>query len=376
MKKTIQEGKASIIIQTKDIATKNQEVFYNPKMELNRTLSILLLRAIKKKSQQILLPLAGTGVRGIRLLLELPKNMIKGILLNDVNPKAATYMNQNLVANNLEKETRVKITTQDANTLLSNTEYGFDYIDIDPFGSPNFLLDNAIRRLKGKAILAVTATDTAPLAGAYPLTCKTKYWATASDVPAKHELGLRILARKVQLLGMHHEKSLLPIFSYHHEHYYRIYFLCERGKQKAAKRYEFLTGIHSYCTTCGQFFVGENKLKQCPYCKERTLRYTGPLYTGALQDVRLLKAMKKIAKDKNIIALLENLITESSVKQVGQYDMHDLAHKNKTTLQKFEVYEKLLLPYTTVRSTTNKYGFKTTAPAKNVHALFKKKKSS
>ncbi|MCU0373510.1 MAG: ATP-binding protein, partial [Ignavibacteria bacterium] len=42
---------------------------------------------------------------------------------------------------------------------------GFDYIDIDPFGSPCPFLDAAIKRLSRGGILAVTATDTSALAG-------------------------------------------------------------------------------------------------------------------------------------------------------------------------------------------------------------------
>ena len=38
---------------------------------------------------------------------------------------------------------------------------GFDYIDLDPFGSPNIFLDSAVKRLGRNGILAVTATDTA-----------------------------------------------------------------------------------------------------------------------------------------------------------------------------------------------------------------------
>jgi tRNA (guanine26-N2/guanine27-N2)-dimethyltransferase len=372
MNKVVQEGKAIINIATKDVATKNQEVFYNPVMELNRTISVLLLKAIKKKHMHILLPLAGTGVRGIRFLLELPKNAISGLIINDVNPKATQYMNKNLVENKLEKEIRVNVTNKEANNLLVTTEHGFDYIDIDPFGCPNFLLDNAIRKLKGAGILAVTATDTAALAGTYPSTCKTKYWAESSAVPARHELGLRILARKVQLMGMQHDKALIPILTYHHEHYYRIYFLCQRGRTKAATLYRHNKGMHSYCLSCGNFVVDEQKHSHCPLCKSKKLNYTGPLYTGALQDKEVLKAIKKINKEKNVDVLCTKLLLEEEVEQVGHFDFHDLSNKHKHRTEKFEQYAQRLKTYPLVRTATNQYGFKTTAPHKDVLALFQK----
>jgi len=218
------------------------------------------------------------------------------------------------------------------------------------------------------------------LAGTYPITCKAKYWATSSNVPAKHELGLRILIRKVQLMGMHHEKALIPILSYNHEHYYRIYFLCERGRRKAAKLYEDLIGMYSYCANCGHFIINENKIKQCPICNERKMKYTGHLYTGPVQDVALLKAIKKLntkkigaSKDLAIDKLLTGLLTETEIESVGHYDFHDLASKHRVSIQKYEEYDKQLGKHKIVRVATNRYGFKTTAPAKEVHALFEKK---
>ena len=53
--------------------------------------------------------------------------------------------------------------------LLNQVKHGiddqfcgyFDYIDIDPFGSPNPFLAAAIGRITRNGIVAVTATDTA-----------------------------------------------------------------------------------------------------------------------------------------------------------------------------------------------------------------------
>ena len=46
-----------------------------------------------------------------------------------------------------------------------------------------------------------------------------------------HETGLRILIRKVQLIGMQYEKALFPIFSYLKDHYFRVFFRCIKGKK-------------------------------------------------------------------------------------------------------------------------------------------------
>ena len=47
-----------------------------------------------------------------------------------------------------------------------------------------------------------------------------------------HELGLRILIRKIQLQGAQFDKALIPLLAYHKDHYFRIYFRCIKGKEK------------------------------------------------------------------------------------------------------------------------------------------------
>ncbi|GAG35537.1 unnamed protein product, partial [marine sediment metagenome] len=229
--KQIAEGKALIFAPKEKKVSKKLPVFYNPAMKLNRDISVLLLNSIKNKDMQIALPLAGTGVRGARFLLELNKNKIKNISMNDYNGKASKIIEQNLKLNKIKKTKKISITKKDANLFLLESS-GFDYIDIDPFGTPNYFLDSAVKRLAREGILAVTATDTSALAGSFPAACKRKYWAVPIREELKHEIGLRILIRKVQLIGAQFDKALTPIFSYAEQHYMRAFFYCEKGKHK------------------------------------------------------------------------------------------------------------------------------------------------
>jgi tRNA G26 N,N-dimethylase Trm1 len=68
--------------------SKKLPVFYNPDMKLNRDICVLLLKALPIELR-IADILAGTGVRSIRLLKELPKERIKSIDINDNSPNAA-----------------------------------------------------------------------------------------------------------------------------------------------------------------------------------------------------------------------------------------------------------------------------------------------
>ena len=49
------------------------EVFYNPIMGSNRSISILLLNTISNSQMNIAAPLAGSGIRSLRFLKELGK---------------------------------------------------------------------------------------------------------------------------------------------------------------------------------------------------------------------------------------------------------------------------------------------------------------
>lgn len=161
--------------------SKKLPVFYNPEMKLNRDICILLLKSVPSELK-IADILAGTGVRSIRLLKELPKSRIKTVDINDCNPEAEKLIKKNLKLNKIKGKKAV-VHCKDANDFLIESN-GFNYIDIDPFGSPNPFLDNSIRRLARDGILAVTATDTSALAGSHPDSCKRKYWA----MPLRNEL--------------------------------------------------------------------------------------------------------------------------------------------------------------------------------------------
>src|SRR3989344_5180698 len=209
---------------------KKMEVFYNPVMASNRNISILLLNSLPNKNMNLADPLAGSGIRSLRFLKELKKSKIKQLYVNDIKANFSDSFAEILKLNNIHSN-KISIHNQDANLFMLNQE-GFDYIDIDPFGSPNNFLAAAISRISRKGIIAVTATDTAALTGTYPKVTQRKYWASNVKNYLMHETGLRILIRKVQLVGMQYDKALIPVFSYAKEHYMRVFLECRKGKNE------------------------------------------------------------------------------------------------------------------------------------------------
>src|SRR3989338_1677699 len=100
--KHIQEGSASITASVPDKVSKKMDVFYNPAMKHNRDMIIALLRASSKKDLRISLPLAGTGVRAIRLVKELNGGQVKEIFANDIKEEAVALIKQNLKDNKID----------------------------------------------------------------------------------------------------------------------------------------------------------------------------------------------------------------------------------------------------------------------------------
>ena len=331
MFQTIEEGSAKLRVSVEKKISKKLEVFYNPVMKFNRDATIAVLDAVGKKEMQIGLPLSGSGIRGIRILLE-NKN-IKAIHFNDYDAKAVKNIKNNLKLNKLDKDKRVFVHQKDANQFLFEST-GFDYIDIDPFGTPNPFLDLACKRISRNGILAVTATDTAPLSGTFPKTCKRKYWADPLRNEEMHEIGLRILIRKVQLVAAQYDKALTPIFCFSKDHYMKIFFSCEKGKQRVDK----IIKLH------GRY------------------KEAGPLWLGQLKDKNIAKKISKKTQNKDMKLICDEIDT------LGFYDLHALCKRNKLKIPKFD---DLLSKITATRTHFSQYGIKSKIDEKKLLKILK-----
>jgi len=294
----IKEGSVEIFIPREKKISKQLPVFYNPAMKLNRDITILLLQQFPPMN--LCDPLAASGIRAIRFAKELK---YKSITANDMNKKAVALIKKNMRYNKVNFE----VYNKDANLLLLES-FGFDFIDLDVFGSPNFMLDAACKRISRNGILAVTATDTSALCGTYYDACKRKYWAAPKSSQQMHEIGLRILIRKVQLVAAQYDKALVPIFSYSKDHYMRIFLRVEKNKNAV-----------------------DEILKH-----HKMLKDAGPLWAGKLWDENLAKKMwnsgrksKIFSGNKELLKFLEIVKEESKIDSVGFHDIHHLCKSYK-----------------------------------------------
>jgi tRNA (guanine26-N2/guanine27-N2)-dimethyltransferase len=247
------------------------QVFFNSQMAFNRDVSVMFLRARPVRSA--LDAMAGTGARAVRWAVETD---VADVTANDRDPQAAEYIRTNVALNGVEA--RCHVTNEDLRCMLARR--AFDLIDLDPFGSPVHFIPSAVQAVKRRGILAITATDTAPLAGTYPRKCRRRYGALSKRSPYGHETGLRILIGHVMREAAKEDRGARCLLSFYADHYVRIYLQMEEGGS-AADRCLSRMGYVEHDPVSGGFCYGP----------EDKAGSAGPLWLGPLHDPELLSTM-------------------------------------------------------------------------------------
>jgi tRNA (guanine26-N2/guanine27-N2)-dimethyltransferase len=345
-------------ITSKGPGAKDKQPFYNSAMELNRDLSILVCQWLvdnNKKHLHFLDGLAASGVRGVRI-----KNEVEGdfdVTINDGNIDAYNLIKENIKHSGLKN---VNVLNKNLNTLLSEKKY--DYIDIDPFGSPAYFIDSAMRSIKNNGILACTATDTATLCGVYPKVCNRRYGAMPFHSFFMKEIGLRILLGFICKEALKYDKGIKPLVCYGTDHYFRAYVTVRNGTNFANETIKNLSIINS------NEFVFSKK----PHIN------VGPLWTGKIENKQIIKELrsilfKKHLNTKNSLWKLLDLLEEEDDIPGFFYTTDDIASTLKTSPPKLDmVFKKLKNKgYTVSRTHFSPTGFKTNAPRKKIEAVFK-----
>ena len=326
MKKLIWEGKAKFYVPKESLRRKSL-VFYNPEMKFTRDLTISFLQVLNKKEKIVCDPLAGSGVRGIRILKEV--SGIKKVVFNDINPNAYKLIKENLKLNKIKKEF-YEVYNKDANLLFLENKRKFDYIDIDPFGSPINYLDSVAKSLKPRSFFGCTATDTACLAGSFPKVCLRKYGIKTIKTDFFKEIGLRNLITIIIREFAKYSLSFEPVFS-HSNHYFRVLGFVEYGKSRVDKNLEKIK-IVSYCLNC--LYRSLEIKENCENCGKK-LVYLGPIWVGKIFNKDFCKKMLK-ENDKRGFDTKEIEMIIKEDEEPFYYDLHKICKKLKTAPPKIE----------------------------------------
>ncbi|MCK5398222.1 MAG: tRNA (guanine(10)-N(2))-dimethyltransferase [Thermoplasmata archaeon] len=358
---TIIEGQTKLVVPDtgKDIGPASKaRIFYNPAMRSNRDITVLFGKAIAKDGWNILDALGGTGAKGIRLANELDTEV--QVQINDLSQEAFQVIKKNIRANKLKN---VTASNEEFNALLSNN--GYDWIDIDPFGSPVKFIDLAARRLSRGGILSITATDTAPLCGTKPETCQRRYLATPLKSEACHEFGLRILVGNTIRRAAVFDYGLEPVFAYYHGHYFRAFFRKKKGAKTSNAGLEKIAYIQ-----------WDEKKGYSVHEQQPEGKFAGPLWIGDLWNPSIVKKLLKAWDEdygKESLKILENLGNEL-LQPPYHYHMDQVASlSNSEPLKTDSLVEELQKKgFTASGVHYNRKGFRTDASLSELIKIFRK----
>ncbi|MEM2098881.1 MAG: tRNA (guanine(10)-N(2))-dimethyltransferase [Candidatus Bathyarchaeia archaeon] len=386
----VREGKVVVLVprlsafavRPSDYAPSKAPVFYNPVMELNRDIAVLAAQVYQHRiNREVVLcePLAGSGIRGVRFAVEV--HGVKKVLINDINEAAFKLASYNVKLN--AASSRITVEHKDANCLLSAhgaPQKRFDIIDVDPFGSPVPYLDSAIRALRDGGLLAVTATDMAPLCGVHEKACIRKYGGKPLRTEYCQELAIRLLTGCVATLAAKHDMGINVLFSHQNNHYIRLYAEISYGARKADTSIENL-GYILHCFNClhreNTKTLFSKNIEQCPECGAR-MDYAGPLWISKIFDKEFCELMlrenehRSFRNNVEITKLLTTAIDEAEAPST-YYVVDKFSSKlglpapsPATVLQALRANN-----FQAVRTHFNSRGLRTNASALVMHNLLK-----
>ncbi len=365
----IREGNTWLLVYKSERVSAKLPVFYNPRMEINRNLTVCAVSAFKRnyaKPLKFCDALAASGAMGLRVAKE-ALCAEDEIVLNDRSPRAVQLIKKNAELNALEN---CRVEQKDANLLLA--EEHFTVVDIDPFGSPVQFLDSAARGVWWKGMLCVTATDTAPLCGVYPHACFRKYGVRALRCDFSKELGIRILISSIIRACAVHGKAFFPLCSISREHFFRVMGKIERGEGRVNRLLRNFDYI-SYCARCGRWVNGVEKRCAC----SGAMQITGPIYLGELWNIDWVEEMKREASSRGFkreVNLLSLISSEARVNECFYFDLHSIAGRLVASPPKISKVLRALASrgYAASRTHFSPTGIKTTAPLEEIERAFKK----
>lgn len=277
----IEEGGVAIEVPETRDGTRDGSgdgVFFNPTQELNRDVTVAVLRAYRDReprAETYLDAMAASGIRGVRAAAE-----GYTVTCTDLDAEAVALARSNFAKNDLDGTVRA----QNANALLH--ERYFDVVDIDPFGTPIPFADAALSNTRD--LVCVTATDTAPLCGAHQKSGIRTYGAVPQNTDYHPEMGLRTLISALVRTAARYDVAATPILSHVSRHYARTYLELEHRATDADEAIETLGYVH-HCEDClerdHEFgLIPRSVPEQCPHCGgDRTLT-AGPIWLGPVAD--------------------------------------------------------------------------------------------
>jgi len=322
-------------------------------MAFNRDVSVMFLRTFNDR-MTVADAMSATGARAVRIANEVPTTEV---VANDMDPNSVESIKANIGLNGLSN---CEATCKNMHTLFS--ERTFNYVDIDPFGSPVPFIQSAIRGCRRKGILAITATDTAPLAGAHAIKCRRRYQSNPIRGYMCHEGGLRILLCTMARELAKFDRGMRPLLSFYADHYFRTYIQVIEGAEAADASLREL-GYMRYDPNT----LERSTTKEC--CRDHPL---GPFWLGSLHDKEILSRMstENLAKEVRCKKMLD--LWRNELDEVFLYDMSELSSHLKLSPPRLEDFVSALNDHGRASKTHMcPTSFKTDLDVRDVISLYK-----
>ena len=277
-------------------------VFFNPVASLNRDVSVCLTSAAGGTT--FCDSMAGVGSRGIRVANEV--DAVEHVTLVDFNKDALRIGGKAAALNRVARKCEFA-ESETSSYLYSRYGRGkrFDFVDVDPFGTPVGQLQGAIGATSDGGILSVTATDTAVLCGVHPRVAIRRYGATPLNNEFRHETAIRLLAGSVARCAASLETGVRPVAAHSTRHYVRLYLSIGIGATKADSTLGNM-GHVTWCPACGHRATSKEPSPACGKCRKKA-RSAGPLWVGPLLDTDLLLAARKSADETGLARASETI---------------------------------------------------------------------
>jgi tRNA (guanine26-N2/guanine27-N2)-dimethyltransferase len=289
-------------------------VFFNPAASINRDVSVATVDASEGGS--FCDALAGVGARGVRVAKEVRRKT--EVTLVDFNRESLALGRKSARLNGVLA--RCEFVAAEANSYLYS-RYGrdekFDFVDVDPFGTPVPFLQAALRSTKDGGIASITATDTAVLCGVHREVALRRYGGLPLNNHFHHETGIRLLLNAIGREAASLDLGVSPVAAHSTRHYIRVFVRVEAGpsKAEATRKQE---GYVVWCPMCGNVSAEQAARAYCPECGSK-VKSAGPLWLGNVTDQTLVAKARASAEKAGMRAAASILATLKGVDGLPQW---------------------------------------------------------
>ncbi|WP_458185758.1 tRNA (guanine(26)-N(2))-dimethyltransferase [Haladaptatus sp. NG-WS-4] len=316
----VREGGVEVVVPEQEGDSITDDVFFNPVQELNRDLTVAVLRTYRDReprAESYLDAMAASGIRGVRAAAN-----EWDVTCADIDPEAVELCRENFARNDLSGE----VVHRNANALMH--ESVFDVVDIDPFGTPIPFADAAFANTRD--LVCVTATDTAPLCGAHFHSGVRKYSAIPRNTDYHAEMGVRILLSALARTAARYDAGVTPLLTHATNHYVRTYLELDHSATDANAAVDELGHLY-HCEDClhREYDHGlvADPPERCPACESTRVVTAGPVWLGATHDAEFVASVREAVAEemgtaKRATKLLNTL--EGELHEPTHYDQHRL----------------------------------------------------